>query len=512
MANNDKECSVSNFEERAFSKHKSFYIAALVALLIAGFLVRMIDLKDAPLDFHPTRQLRGAIIARNLYLRVNPGANPEIADFATNPALFDFVGRLEPPITEAFVVLGYLIMGGETLWVSRIVTSFFWCLGGIGLYLLVKKLTSKDAGLICLGFYLFNQFGVIGSRSFQPESLMVASMIWALWFFMRWLEERSWKAALAAGLVSGFSILVKPNPVFFLSVVYLLLLITSDGFLTVLKNIQVWVIAALTILFPLVYFTIFNPGAGGFLDSWWKDTVNIVPTSRYFLGWGSIMTDVIPFAVLVIAFASTLLMEKSGRYLSIGMWVGYVIFGLFLPHHIHTHDYYSIVLVPISAIALAKVAQIVAEFASGKERIWKIGLILLAVIAILYPTWNVYKTLNDKDYRGEPGGWAQISEAIPADASVIALTHNYGENVAYYSHRMVSLWPSNSEVDFQALSENGRPIDFDTYFNQKTEPFDFFLVTLFGEFNAQPMLMERLSEFQVHAEGPGFIVYDLSSK
>jgi len=43
-------------------------------------------------------------------------------------------------------------------------------------------------------------------------------------------------------------------------------------------------------------------------------------------------------------------------------------------------------------------------------------------------------------------------------------------------------------------------------------PFEFFLVTLFGEFNAQPMLMEKLSEFQVHAEGPGFIVYDLSSE
>jgi len=503
---------VSDINERAFLKYKSFYIAVLVVLIIAGFAVRLIDLKDAPLDFHPTRQLKGAIIARNLYLRINPGANPEIVEFATNPALFDLVGRLEPPITEAFVVLGYLIIGKEVLWVSRIVTALFWCLGGVGLYLLVKMLTSKDAGLICLGFYLFNPFGVIGSRSFQPESLMIASMIWALYFFIRWLDEGSWKAALAVGLMSGFSILVKPTPAFFLSAVYLLLLITSDGFLSALKNKQVWLIAALTIFFPLVYFTVFNPGAGGFLDSLWKDIVNIIPTSRYFLGWGSIITDVIPFAVLIFAFASTLLSEKRGRYLSIGLWVGYVIFGLFLPYHIHTHDYYSLILVPVSAIALAKVAQIVAEFASSRERIWKIGLVLLAVLAVLYPTWNVYKTLNDKDYRGEPSGWARLSEAIPADASVIALTHNYGENVAYYSNRLVSLWPSNSEVDFHALSENGIPIDFDTYFNQKVAPFEFFLVTLFGEFNAQPMLMEKLSEFQVHAEGPGFIVYDLSSE
>lgn len=506
------EVTLNGSNEIQFSKHTKFYNFILVFLLVTGFLIRMIDLTDPPLAYHPTRQLRAAIISRNIFLSVKPEAAPKYAQYATDPALYDYVTRREPPITEAVVALIYIILGNEILWVSRIVTALFWCFGGVGLYLLVRRMTSKDAGLISLSFYLFAPFGVIGSRSFQPESLMVASIIWALLFFTIWLDKKSWKNALIAGGLSGFAILVKPNALFILFAAYLIVLISSDGLNKSVKNIQAWVMAGISAIIPGIFYLFINPAAGGFLDNWWTDIVHIIPTSRYFLGWGSIITDAVPFAVLIIAFASTLLLEKRDRNLVIGIWVGYVTLGIFAPHHIYTHDYYSIVLVPIAAISIGKVVQLIAAYASKKETIWKIGLTLIGIMAIAYPTWNIYKDLQEKNYRGEPGGWVQISEAIPEGRKVIALTHNYGFNMAYYGYRMLPLWPYTFDMDLQSIRGFDRSTDSDIFFEQMTGSYDLFLVTHFGELNSQPMLMEKLSELHIYDEGPGYVLYDLSSE
>ncbi|MGW8250224.1 MAG: hypothetical protein ACWGO1_06250 [Anaerolineales bacterium] len=44
----------------------------LVALLAGALALRFYDLTDQPIDFHPTRQLRGAIIARGMYYDMLP--------------------------------------------------------------------------------------------------------------------------------------------------------------------------------------------------------------------------------------------------------------------------------------------------------------------------------------------------------------------------------------------------------------------------------------------------------
>jgi len=56
-----------------------FWQNLLVALVfLLGASVRLLDLQDPPLDFHPVRQLRDAIIARGLWLQMDPtAASPE---------------------------------------------------------------------------------------------------------------------------------------------------------------------------------------------------------------------------------------------------------------------------------------------------------------------------------------------------------------------------------------------------------------------------------------------------
>lgn len=490
---------------KSFFNQINFTIVLIFIVLVTGFLVRMIDLKDPPLDFHPTRQLRGAILARMVYLKLDPSADPENLAFATNPDLYDYVARREPPITETVVALLYVLIGNETLWVSRVVTSVFWLSGGIGLFLLVKKFTSTKSGLISLIFYLFNPFGVIASRSFQPESLMVASIIWSVYFFLRWQDNRTWKSTILLGLATSFAILVKPNSLFFLTSVYFLTAVSVDGLKNMAKDPHYWALGVTALVFPLYYYTLINPGAGGFLQDWFQVFISTVTTKRFFLGWGSIVTDIIPFSLLMISLISTLLYERKPRLIAIGLWVGYLFLGLFVPYHIYTHNYYSIVLVFITAFSIGKIIQVVIDYAETKSISLQIGMMLLISLFALYSTWNVYKILMEKDYRGEPEGWRQIGEVIPDDFDVIALTHNYGGNVAYYSYIMPRLWPYTFDKTID-------PQNFEDYFEQMTKGYDLFLVTHFGEYNSQPLLMEILSEMEIFDEGSGYILYEISSK
>ena len=52
----------------------SIELSLVLSLLILGAVLRFYDLTDPPLDYHPSRQLRGAIIARSIYYQILPNA------------------------------------------------------------------------------------------------------------------------------------------------------------------------------------------------------------------------------------------------------------------------------------------------------------------------------------------------------------------------------------------------------------------------------------------------------
>src|SRR3990170_4564983 len=78
---------------------------ALAALLLLGLGLRMIDLTDPPLDFHPTRQFRAAVVARSIYYQLSPSSDPYIQQQAV--AMRNSVSELEPSILESIVAVAY---------------------------------------------------------------------------------------------------------------------------------------------------------------------------------------------------------------------------------------------------------------------------------------------------------------------------------------------------------------------------------------------------------------------
>ncbi|MEJ2354231.1 MAG: hypothetical protein P8Y03_31040, partial [Anaerolineales bacterium] len=111
-------------------------------IFLLGLGIRLYDLTDPPMDFHPTRQIRGLVIARGMYYKMMPSADPAKRDKAI--AYWGSMVEREPQILERVVALTYLAMGQEQVWVARIYTSLAWIIGGFFLFILARRMVSTD--------------------------------------------------------------------------------------------------------------------------------------------------------------------------------------------------------------------------------------------------------------------------------------------------------------------------------------------------------------------------------
>ena len=88
-------------------QQSTWILVILVGLLLLGLGLRLFDLSDQPIDFHPTRQLRGMIIARGMYYEMLPNADENTRQQAL--AFWASTGQYEPSILERIVAISYLI-------------------------------------------------------------------------------------------------------------------------------------------------------------------------------------------------------------------------------------------------------------------------------------------------------------------------------------------------------------------------------------------------------------------
>jgi 4-amino-4-deoxy-L-arabinose transferase-like glycosyltransferase len=186
---------------------------ALLVILVLGFAIRLYDLTDLPLDFHPTRQLLSALKARGMYYQTLENVPDEQRDFAIQQ--WKTRASVEPALLERMVAFTYRFTG-EQLWIARIYSSLFWVIGAVFLFLLAREFASVDGALAATAIYLILPYAVAASRSFQPDPLMVMLIIVFWWAVVMWSKDSaSYKFAILAGLFGGFAIFVKFVAAFF---------------------------------------------------------------------------------------------------------------------------------------------------------------------------------------------------------------------------------------------------------------------------------------------------------
>jgi hypothetical protein len=492
-------------------------IAALVLLLGLGFAIRLYDLTDLPLDFHPTRQLLSALKARGMYYQTLTDAPADQRDFAIQQ--WKIRAAIEPEVLERMVAFTYQFTG-EQLWVARVYSSLFWVIGASFLFLLARRLTSIDGALAATAFYLFTPYAVIASRSFQPDPLMVMLIIIFWWAVYEWsltlnpspsgVGVRGRTFAIIAGLFGGFAIYVKFVAAFFVIGGGLGAVLSRGSLLETLRKPQVYVMTVLGIL-PGAAYVIYGVWIAGFLGQQFGG--RFIPalflSPSYYLGWIGMFNNVVGAIALTLGLLGLFFWDNEKRRFLLGLWAGYAFFGIYFNYHISSHDYYSLPLIPIVALSLAPVAdafftQLTKLTATKFARVAAFSILFFGLFASLS---NIRAEMKRIDYRSEAQMWAEISEKI-GDKNTAGLTQDYGSRLAYWGWKNITSWFNYGDLVYHN-DLRGAQGNFEQQFESIASKKELFLVTDFDELDRQPSLKEKLSGYPIIAKGIGYVIYDL---
>lgn len=482
-------------------------IAVLVLLLGFGLAIRLYDLGDLPLDFHPTRQLLSQLKARGMYFQ----KHAELPDWQRRMAIQQWKTKaeVEPEVFERVVALTYEFTGVQ-IWVARIYASVFWIVGAAFLFLLVRELFSLDAAFISAGYFLFWPYAVTASRSFQPDVLMVALMLCFWWAFTRWAQTESWFWTVAAGLAGGLAIYVKFVAAFFIIGAGLGLSLGRFG-ARFARRRQLWVMAGLGAL-PALLYVYYGVVEQGFLGQQFSGRFipALLLSPVTFVQWAIMANRAVGALTISVALLGLLLADdKEKRSLLLGLWGAYLLFGMFFAYHVTTHDYYHLPLIAVTAVSLGPVVNLVMErLGRAAHRPWlRLAVVGICLYSMLSSAWVARSSLAAINYRSQAKMWSEIGDRLGHGPNVVALTQDYGSRLAFWGWQNCIPWPNAGDIEYRQI--RGGSVDSQELFTTLTTGNKYFLVTDFEELARQPELEQQLAGFAVLFQGDNYVIFDL---
>lgn len=488
------------------------YLLFVLLIFIAGLAVRLYDLQDAPLDFHPTRQLHSALMARGMYYSL--GIDATVTEEQRQLAIrqWHLEGLVEPPLLEWLVAVTYRLAGGVFLWIPRLYVVGFWLLAAFGILIISKDLIGRQGSLVSLSFFLFYPYSIFASRSFQPETLLVASLVFTFWAALKWHQHQNWRWAIVAGLISGMAILIKAVAVFFVAGIWLGLLFSRMKVKDAIKSRQLWLIGILCLL-PYGLFLLYaNAFAGGYSGQF---SLRFFPQlwaqAGFYLRWAATLRKAVGLEWLVLGLLGAwLASEKTWRWMLLGAWLGYFALGFSLSYHISSHDYYNLPVYLMVSLGLGFLIQNAIHSSNAKLLTRLIFPLLLLFVVAIYG-YEAYSTLKKTDFSQETAFWQKMGMNLGMNSKVIALSEDYGYRLAYWGWLSPVNWMTTKDI--QLRKESGQQFDFQQYFDSTIQGKDYFLVTLINELNQQPELMNALLDhYHISFQDSRAIIFDLKNK
>jgi hypothetical protein len=479
---------------------------ALWGLLIAGTVIRLPHLAAPPLEFHASRQYRSAALARGYVLDALPGYSVQERHAAT--VLAALMSPIEPPVFERAAALLYRTAGQEALWMPRLLGVLAWIGGAVAMWWLVAPLLGALAGLAGVAVYLFLPYGVAASQAFQPDGLMTALTVAAIAASFWRHRHPSTRAARVATLVAMAAVFIKPMAVFFILPVEVGLSTARDGWLRGLRRSAAWA-AAIATPAAVWYVYVTMTAASVLKDRFFPQ---LLTRSAFWTGWLKMIERVVPWPVLVLAILGVITVRGTTRRGLLAAWMGYVTFGLAFSYHIHTHDYYSLPLIPLvgwSAGALVSAVRERARAGVGRFAPYvMLGLVAMAVGV----GWQARPYAPDPASAAEVARYERIGRLVGHSARVISLDGDYGYPLSYHGRLVASNLPLSIDAAVSGLAGRGRS-------SPETRPAsmngEFFVATSQAEFGGQPGLRAFLDERYPVVARDGtperwhFVVYDL---
>jgi hypothetical protein len=453
---------------------------------------------------------------------------------------------IEAPILDHTIAFAYQIFGGEHLWIPRVLSSLFWMFGGIFLYLIAKKLFTIGAALFSTGFYLFLPFGISASRSFQPDPLMVMLLLLSILLILKYHDKPSLLMLVTATAVSSMAMIIKPYCIFLIYGSFISTTWYWGGFRKLFTNRDLLIFMFISPLPGAVYYISGLLTEGAFLQE--HASASFLPhlllKPYFWKDWLAMILRVIGLISFTGALLGIFVIKKRpSRDLIIGLWIGYIIYGLLFTFHIHTHDYYQLPFIPVIALSLGPIGSMMASrlFSYKKRAAVSVAVLLIAVFSVVHivrdtlredsnnysKTFGYVLGINPQFYRFIKENYErelilvqEIGGIVNHSRNTVFLTSDFGRFLTYHGELSGIPWPTT--VSFQERKDRGirvakgEELFNGRYFTLRTHAKfirytpDFFIITDFKEFEKQPDLKEFLyANYPVIANNDDYIIFDL---
>lgn len=500
---------IQRAKRRLFSRQ----LPLIVFILFAALAIRLYHLNEPPMDFHATRQYRSFIIAREYYYE----SSADVPDWKRQVARFSQQkqGMLEPPIMEFIVAAGYHLLGGENFWFPRLLSSLFWVIAGVFVYLISRQIADETAATFAMIFHLFLPFGVVASRVFQPDPLMVLLLLASVFMILRYHYAPSSLRLAAAATVGALAFLIKPSSLFAIVGVFVALSIYRQGLWLGVLNKAFFMFFAV-ILTPAALAYGYGILSGAFLVGEAEKTLlpKLWVSSFFWRGWlGNISSTVglIPF--MGGLFGVLMVRQGMPRALMLGLWVGYISFCLALNYNLATHDYYQLQLIPIVGLSLGPIitSLITRLTRTNPQFYWRMAMWGVLVVSWLLCLMDTRSRLVAGDFGNRVRMEEEVGEIVNHSMKTIFLSGDYGVPLEYHGVLSGRPWPLASDLEWEQLT--GTPLltaetRFDRWFAQSRP--DYFIIMDSAEFEQQQDLQIFLTQnYPIVAQNKSFMIFDL---
>jgi 4-amino-4-deoxy-L-arabinose transferase-like glycosyltransferase len=442
------------------TRQRTLLLAIAVAFVGVAFGIRLDGISTPPFDNAVARQFRSAVLARAYFL--GDGGDRPASDRALVAAWRDEDQAIEPPIMELLAAGAYHV-GGEHLSIPRAISVFWWIVGGVLLFLVAESLLAAPAALATAAVYLFLPFGVLVSRSFQPDPLLVATTVAALLMFLRYDARPSRGRLVAAVSTAALAMFVKPGvaaPFLFILAAALSLRRVGPP-ATTRSPLLIGLVAATIPMFAwYAYGTFDHSYLRGHFGA--KVEPSLLVRSSFWHGWWDQVVFALTYpvksgllAVVVLAgcLAGVLVAQARTRVVLLALWIGYAVYGLIFTVHISTHNYYSLMLVPIVALSLGSLVD--GLLRRMHVPAWRATVVVgvVGVVAAAAVSWKLHYSFTDPGFRADAARYSQIGSVAAHTARALYVDTHYAEPARYYGWTAGRLLTSGYESHPQQLAD-----------------------------------------------------------
>jgi 4-amino-4-deoxy-L-arabinose transferase-like glycosyltransferase len=214
---------------------------AIFLILALAFALRAKHVDAPVIGVHSWRQADTAAIARNYHENGYRLLYPQIDWGGEGPGYVES----EFPIVSYAIALTYKLFGVSESY-GRMMSVFFSLMSILFLYLFVKKHIDESTALWSAFFFSVLPLNIFFSRTIQPESALIMSLVAGIYFFSRWITSDKMIDYLVSVVFISLACLIKP-PSLYIGLPLLYLAWIKHGN-SVLKERTLWLYLLLVLL------------------------------------------------------------------------------------------------------------------------------------------------------------------------------------------------------------------------------------------------------------------------